>query len=140
VEIIFYTPSYGITDGFGASNFGFAGAEDETALNRVLCPFKLDGQLITGTYEECLRNISDKKWQAGIVCLGNAGNENEFIKKLAAKMRAPLVGGAAAINPITGEKGLITGGGEAAVFLINDGWNKQPTTERRQHLKIRYMP
>lgn len=120
MKMIFYTPVHGSADGFGAASFGFAGAEDETALNKVVCPFEIEGVMLTGTYDECLKNIPDEKWQAGIVLLGNAGNENNFIRALSDKTGISLVGGAAAINPITGERGLITGRGEAAVFLIND--------------------
>ena len=118
--MIFYTPMHWSAEGFGGASFGFAGAEDETALNKVVCPFEIEGVMLTGTYDECLKNIPDEKWQTGIVLLGNAGNENTFIKALAEKTGIPLVGGAVAINPLTGEKGLITGNGEAAVFLIND--------------------
>ncbi len=120
MKMVFYTPLYGSADGFGAASFGFAGAEDETALNKMVCPFELEGVMLTGTYEECLKNIPDGTWQAGVVLLGNAGNENEFIKELAEKAETSLVGGAAAIHPLTGEKGLITDRGEAAVFLICD--------------------
>ena len=108
MKMIFYTPVCGRADGFGAASFGFAGAEDETALNKVVCPFDIEGMVVSGKYTECLKNIPDGKWQAGIVLLGNAGNENEFIKALAEKTGTPLVGGAAAINPITGEKGIVT--------------------------------
>ncbi len=120
MKMEFYTPAYGVTDEFGASSFGFAGAEDETALNKVVYPCELNGTVITGSYNECLESIPEGVWQAGIVLLGNAGNENEFICSLAKKVKAPLTGGAAAINPVTGESGLITGRGDAAVFLIND--------------------
>ncbi len=120
MKMTFYTPVYGSADGFGAASFGFAGAEDEIALNKVVCPFEIEGVMLSGTYEECLKNIPDEKWQTGVVLLGNAGNENNFIRELSDKTGASLVGGAAAINPLTGEKGLITGRGEAAVFLIND--------------------
>ena len=120
MKLMFYTPVCGVQDSFGAASFGFAGAEDETASNKAVVPFELDGVVVSGTYEECLKNIPDRKWQAGVVLFGNAGNENTFIKALSEKTQAPLVGGAAAINPVTGEKGLIYGGGEAAVFLICD--------------------
>ena len=120
MKLIFYTPVCNTQEGFGAASFGFAGAEDETALNKKVSPFDIEGTIIYGTYEECLKNIPDGNWQASIVLLGNAGNENNFIKKLSEKVKAPLVGGAAAINPLTGEKGLITGGSEAAVFLVCD--------------------
>ncbi len=120
MKMTFYTPAYGRVDGFGAASFGFAGAEDEKALNKIECPFEIEGVLLTGTYAECLDKLPAGNWQAGIVLLGNAGNENEFIKALAEKTGVPLVGGAAAIHPLTGEKGMITDGGEAAVFLIDD--------------------
>ena len=120
MKMIFYTPVYGGSDGFGAASFGFAGAEDENALNKVICPIEIEGVILSGTYEECLKNVPYEKWQAGIVLLGNAGNENNFIKALSEKTGVPLVGGSAAINALTGEKGLIAGRGEAAVFLIND--------------------
>ncbi len=120
MKMIFYTPAYGSADGFGAASFGFAGAEDETALNKVVFPLEIEGTMILGTYDECLNNIPQGKWHAGIVLLGNAGEENKFISALQKKTGIPLVGGAAATNPVTGEKGLITGGSEAAVFLIND--------------------
>ena len=115
MKMIFYTPAYKKAEGFG-----FAGAEDETAVRKVESPFDLEGTMLCGTYKECLENIPDGKWQAGIVLFGNAGNENEFMKALSEKTGVPFVGGAAATNPVTGEKGLITGGGEAAVFLICD--------------------
>lgn len=120
MKMIFYTPMHWSADGFGGASFGFAGAEDETALNKVVCPFEIEGVMLTGTYDECLKNIPDEKWQTGIVLLGNAGNENNFIRALSDKTGTSLVGGVAATNPITGERGLITGRGEAAVFLIND--------------------
>ena len=43
------------------------------------CPIEIEGVILSGTYEECLKNVPDEKWQAGIVLLGNAGNENNCI-------------------------------------------------------------
>ena len=120
MNMVFYTPAYGVTDGFGAASFGFSGAEDEKALKKVVCPVDLKGEVVLGTYKECLESIPDGTWQAGVVLLGNAGGENEFVRALSKKVKAPLVGGSAAINPVTGESGLISGKSEAAVFLIND--------------------
>lgn len=119
-KIEFYTPSNGITDNFGAATFGFVGAEDET--QRKIIPFNADlnGVMICGTYQECLDNIPDGTWDAVVVLLGNKGNENWFVDTLSKKVNAPLVGGGAAINPVTGESGLITGNSDAAVFLISD--------------------
>ncbi|MBR3933682.1 MAG: hypothetical protein IKJ68_07225 [Clostridia bacterium] len=120
MKMIFYNPVCEKPNGFGAASFGFAGAEDETAFKEVTCPFEIDGVMLHGTYEECLNSIPDKKWQAVIALLGNAGDENNFINKLAKKTGVPIVGGAGAINPVTGEKGLIIGGSEAAIFLVDD--------------------
>ncbi len=120
MQMRFYTPAYGVAEEFGAASFGFAGAEDETLSNSVLFPYDIKGSIFCGSYEECLNQIPEQKWQVGIVLLGNAGDENDFVHKLAKKVNVPLVGGGAAINPVNGESGLITGRGQAAVFMIND--------------------
>ena len=120
MKMVFYTPAHGCAGGFGAASFGFAGAEDETVANKMVCPFEIDGVMLSGTYRACLENIPEGEWQAGVVLLGNAGDENNFIRALSEKTGTAFVGGAAAIHPLTGEKGLITGRGEAAVFLIRD--------------------
>lgn len=120
MKMKFFTPAYGVAGEFGAATFGFVGAENEKDKNSIDFSTELDGIIVKGTYKECLENIPDGNWQAGVVLLGNAGNENEFVRAVAEKVKAPLTGGGAAINPETGEKGLITGQNEAAVFLIND--------------------
>ena len=120
MKIEFYTPSYGVTDNFGAATFGFVGAEDETTKEIIHFDADLNGVMICGTYKECLDNIPEGIWDVGIVLLGNKGDENAFIDALSKKVNAPLVGGGAAINPISGESGLISGGAEAAIFLISD--------------------
>ena len=121
MKIKFYTPSHGIDNqAFGAATFGFAGNEDERACSSIQFPEEIRGTLIWGSYEECLQQIPDRPWQAGIVLLGNAGGENAFVHALRAKVGAPLVGGGAAIDPVSGESGLITGGGQTAVFLMDD--------------------
>lgn len=120
MKLTFYTPSYKDAENFGGATFGFAGMEDE--LLTIACTFGKDinGVTLTGSYEDILNAVSNDTWQAGIVLLGNAGGENEFIRALAEKTKTPLVGGSGAICPQTGESGLITGRGEAAVFLIKD--------------------
>ena len=121
MKIKFYTPSHGIErESFGAATFGFVGSEDEKVCSSIEFPEDIRGTLICGSYKECLEQIPDKSWQAGIVLLGNAGGENEFVHALWEKVGAPLVGGGAAIDPVTGKSGLITGGDQAAVFLIDD--------------------
>jgi len=117
----FYTPCHGIEkDTFGAATFGFVGREDESECSSIEFAKEIKGTLITGSYAECLEQIPQGDWQAGIVLLGNAGGENEFIHALRKKAGVPLVGGGAAIDPATGKSGLITGGNQAAVFLIKD--------------------
>ena len=120
MKMVFYTPSCGVEDGFGAASFGFAGMEDEKAKNKKVVPVELDGVCVCGTYEECLNNIPEGNFKAVVVLLGNGGNENKFVRELSSKVNAPIVGGAGAINPVTGEKGLITGRNKAALFFIND--------------------
>ncbi len=120
MEIKFYTPAHGVDGSFGGATFGFVGGEDERADSFIKFPEDLEGIMICGSYAECLEKIPEGDFKAAIVLLGNAGGENEFIHVLRAKLGIPVVGGGAAINPETGEKGLITGQGEAAVFLITD--------------------
>lgn len=120
MKLTFYTPSYKTAEGFGGATFGFAGAEDENLTLAKTFAEDINGTVLSGSYSEILENIPDGTWQAGIVLLGNAGNENEFVRTLSEKIKAPLVGGSGAICPKTGESALITAHGEAAVFLISD--------------------
>lgn len=120
MKITFYTPSCEISDNFGAATSGFVGFENENEKNTINFPHDLNGFLISGTYKDCLNAIPEGVWQAGIVLLGNAGNENEFIRKLYKKVNAPLTGGGAAINLNSGKSRLLFGNNEAAVFLISD--------------------
>lgn len=113
----FYTPECFKSSDFGGATLGFAG---KTHTDSAVCPFELNGTMVSGTYDECLDSIPEGTWQAGVVLFGNAGGENEFINKLSRKVNAPLTGGAAATNAQTGEKALISGRGEVAVFLIDD--------------------
>ena len=50
----------------------------------------------------------------------NVGKENQFLAELQKHICCPIVGGGAAIDGATGRSGLISGGGDAAVFLITD--------------------
>lgn len=120
MKINFYTPSCGVSNIFGAATLGFAGAEDESLSTSMLFPTDLKGVVVYGTYKECLEAIPNGNWKACIALLGNAGNENKFIRALAKKVSAPIVGGSAAIHPKTGESGLIYGQSEVAIFLIDD--------------------
>lgn len=121
MKILFYNPCHGVEeDVLGAATFGFVGQEDETADSYVEFREELKGVMITGSYEECLSQIPEGSWQAAIVLLGNAGGENAFVHALKEKVHVPLVGGGAAIDPISGQAGLITGKNQAAVFLLAD--------------------
>ncbi|MBR5871268.1 MAG: AAA family ATPase, partial [Clostridia bacterium] len=78
---------------------------------------KTEGQLVEARKaldvirqtQACLEQATEGPWQAGIVLLGNAGGENTFVRVLAEKVQAPLVGGSGAIHPETGESALVTG-------------------------------
>ncbi len=119
MKLTFSTPCAFGADVFGAS-FGFAGAMDpRDCLQRSFRP-DLDGVLLTGTYDEILTNVPVGPWQAGVVLLGNCGGEDAFVRSLAEKAACPLTGGSAAIDPQTGEKALIAGRSQAAVYLIRD--------------------
>lgn len=120
MKMRFYTPSYGVAEEFGAATFGMTEAYDEKASHSSLFPLDIKGKIYSGTYEECLKAIENGNWKVGIVLFGNAGNENEFISELTKKVNVPLVGGGAAINPVTGESALVFGRGEVAVFMIDD--------------------
>ena len=120
MKISFYTPSYTSCPDFGGATYGFVTSEDEKQPAMTSFSGDVEGALAFGSYDECLNNLPDGNFKAAIVLLGNAGGENEFIHKLRAKLNIPLCGGGAAIDPVSGAKGLIYGGKEAAVFLISD--------------------
>ena len=83
MKMKFYTPCHGIDDQtFGAATFGFVGKEDEKICSSIEFSEELNGTLMCGSYKECLDQIPDKAWKAGIVLLGNAGGENEFVHAL----------------------------------------------------------
>ena len=121
MKIGFYTPESGVNkECFGCASFGFVGQWDPAQQGFCALGQELQGDLVFGSYTHCLENIPDKQYQAAIVLLGNAGGENDFVHQLAKKVKAPLVGGGAAIHPVTGETAMITGQQQAAVFLVND--------------------
>ena len=108
---------------FGAATFGFVGAENELEPNAIELPNELEGDMVFGSYEQCLERIEalpKRDWQVGIVLFGNAGGENAFLRELSARVRIPFVGGGAAIHPETQEKALLTGRGQVAVLLVCD--------------------
>lgn len=120
MKISFYTPSYTSCPDFGGATYGFVTSEDEKQPAMTSFSEDIEGKLVFGSYDECLAALPEGNFKAAIVLLGNAGGENEFIHKLREKLDIPLCGGGAAIDPVSGAKGLIYGGKEAAVFLISD--------------------
>ena len=117
--VAFYLPKYQPVGGsFGCATLGFAGKGGEDA--KEVYPYKIQprGIVINGTYEECISGIPYGNYNAAIVLCGNAGAENGFLTRLQEKLQCPIVGGGAAMD---GDKGgLIIGGGQAAVLLIED--------------------
>lgn len=116
------TGGWDMANGFGCASLGLAGICNNSKACALEHPVALDGVVLTGAYSDIfaqLERISARIY-AAIVLFGNAGGENLFIQKLQKKISCPMVGGGAAIDPKTGHSALITGGGEAAVFLITD--------------------
>ena len=116
------TGAWGLADGFGCASLGLAGICDNSQMNVTAHSEKLDGIVLTGNYDEILDQMKHVTVPvfAAIVLFGNAGGENVFLKEIQEIMHCPTVGGGAAIDGATGRSALITGGGEAAVFLITD--------------------
>lgn len=120
MNITAYTPSAFNAAPFAISTFGFANAPDPAAAALRTYKRDVNGIVLTGTLSEILAAVPAEKWDAALVLMGNCGGENVFVRALAEKAHCPLVGGAAAIDPVSGKAGLITGGGQAAVFLMQD--------------------
>ena len=118
-KIAFYMPKYyPASDLFGAATLGFAGkagCADDEVFEFLSQPH---GIVLNGTYEEILSGIPEGTYKAAIVLCGNAGGENDFVEKLYQKLGCPIVGGGAAMDGIKG--GLVSGGGQAGVMLIDD--------------------
>lgn len=122
-ELIFTTTgSWNNDHGFGCASLGLAGRCDNTVDMQIGWPFALEGTVLTGSYNDVIKDIADftDSVFAAIVLFGNAGNENQFLHDIQKFLHCPIVGGGAAIDPITNSSALITGSGEVAVFLITD--------------------
>jgi len=119
MKLTFSTPC-GFGDGVFGASFGFAGAMDPAANLHRTFPRDLEGVLLTGSIADLPAAVPAAHYRAGVVLLGNCGGEDAFVRALQEKAQCPLAGGSAAIDPVTGEKALILGRGEAAVFLITD--------------------
>jgi len=118
-RIAFYMPKHlPERDVFGAATLGFAGwagCRTDAALAFAQQPH---GIVLNGTYESILSNIPLGNYRVAIVLCGNAGGENGFVRALSQKLNCPIVGGGAAMDGDVG--GLIAGGGQASVMLIDD--------------------
>lgn len=135
MKLRFSTPCV-FAPGHGAASFGFAGAPAPMAPSVLEFPYELSGNWFTGSYEQILSQTSDENWQAGIVLLGNAGGEDRFVTALQQKVHCPLTGGSAAIDPVSGQAGLVLGGGQAAVCLLRDDRYTITAESRNIHEEI----
>lgn len=115
MKLTFATPEkWKEATGFGCATQRFAGAWSDPAIYEN----DLRGTVLTGTYESILEQAQKiQKADAAIVVFGNAGGENAFLRRLQNILNCPMVGGGAAF---TDTPGLVTGNGEAAVFVIDD--------------------
>lgn len=116
------TGAWDESKGFGCASLGLPGicSNDDKKATQYSDP--IDGIVLTGKYAQILEQVAkcEQKVLAAIVLFGNAGGENLFMVDLQKYISCPIVGGGAAIDGQTGRSHLITGGGDAAVFLITD--------------------
>ena len=132
------TPAWELADGFGCASLGLAGICDNG--QKLISEYseKLSGIILAGSYEDVLADLDrlDQMVHATIVLFGNAGGENQFIKDFQNRIQCPVVGGGAAIDGVSGKSGLITGGGQVAVFLITDDRFTYRTVTQCIHNKV----
>lgn len=116
------TGAWDMAEGFGCASLGLPGICNNEEKKIILYLDPIEGIVLTGKYEQILEQVANNKQKvlAAIVLFGNVGNENQFVADLQKFICCPIVGGGAAIDALTGKKGLITGDGDAAVFLITD--------------------
>ena len=116
------TPAWDMAGGFGCASLGLPAICDNGVKFVTEYPYSLKGKVLTGSYVNILEGVKNVQETvlAAIVLFGNAGGENVFLQDLQKYISCPIVGGGAAIDSDTGKSALITGGGEAAVFLITD--------------------
>lgn len=135
MKLRFSTPC-AFEEGICTASFGFAGAPDERAHTTREFPYELSCTWLTGSYAEILSQLPAGDWQAGIVLLGNGGDEDRFVQALWESLRCPLTGGSAAIDPVTGKSALVLGGGQAAVCLIRDDRYEITVESRNIHEEV----
>ncbi len=137
MKMSFVTPVHNLKGvSFGAASYGMVGSENEMIPALLEFPTDLQGQMISGTYEQCLKALPSELPQAAVVLLGNKGGENAFIKELHRRLPCHMTGGGAAIDPVSGQSGLISGNGDAAVFLVYDPRYDVQIVSRNIHTEI----
>ncbi len=118
------TGAWDQADGFGCASLGLPGVCGNEENRTVTREYPAESVTLTGTYDGVLTDVQataqKQSIYAAIVVFGNVGGENAFMEKLCKIISCPIVGGGAAIDGATGRKGLIPGGGEAAVLLFTD--------------------
>ena len=116
------TGAWDLADGFGCASLGLAGICGNEEKKTVTREYKAESVTFTGTYEAILAGVQQlqKPACAAIILFGNVGGENDFMEKLCGLLSCPIVGGGAAIDFASGRKGLIPGGGEAALLVFTD--------------------
>lgn len=102
------------------ASFGFSDATNPEEKNERVFSKDVSCKLFCGSLESVLKQTETEPADAAIILFGNCGGENGFVRSFSESHQCPIVGGAAAINPVTGEKALIAGRGETCAVLIND--------------------
>ena len=129
--LTFATPdAWGQVTGFGCATLGPAGTDKKT-----VSAMPLEGVALTGSYVDILKGAAAVNVPvfAAVVLFGNAGGENDFLEQLQTVVNCPMVGGGAAFSD---KPGLVTGGGQAAVFLITDSHYTYETVTQCIHDEI----
>lgn len=110
--------------GFGCASLGLPGKCNNDVSMVAEYPLEINSIILTGSYDALLLKASEavqnQSVHAAVIVFGNAGGENEFLRKLQNILSCPMVGGGAAIDAASGRSGLIPGDGPAAVLLIID--------------------
>lgn len=113
--------------GFGCATLAFANTDKPVAAYEK----PLKGTVLTGMYQAILEKSKQvENVHCAVVVFGNAGGENQFMLDLQAIHSCPMVGGGSAFSE---KPGLIPGGGEAAVFFIQDDRYRYETQTRCIH-------
>lgn len=116
-KLTFSTPCAFDSDTLAAS-FGFSDRPEPQDHNRAVFSKDVNFEILSGSYDEVLQKAD--KADAALVLLGNCGAEDDFVRSISAKLRCPVSGGAAAIDPVSGQSGLIFGRKQCCAVLFRD--------------------